>query len=60
MIQYDKVEEGVLEEFEFLVEYVIWLGLNIFYSSQDMIKDRVELKAMFSPLHMLSNNTWYQ
>ena len=26
------------------------LGLNIFYSSQDMIKDQTEQKAMFSPL----------
>ena len=25
------------------------LGLNIFYSSQDMKKDRAEQKAMFSP-----------
>ena len=27
------------------------LGLNIFYSSQDMINDQTEQKAMFSPLH---------
>ena len=27
----------------------IWL--NIFYSSQDMIKDQAEQEAMFSPLH---------
>ena len=27
-------------------------GLNIFYSSQDMKKDRAEQKAMFSPLHI--------
>ena len=26
------------------------VGLNLFYSSQDMIKDRGERKAMFSPL----------
>ena len=25
-------------------------GLNIFYSSQDVIKDQAERKAMFSPL----------
>ena len=32
-------------------------GLNIFYSSQDMIKDWAERKAtcMFSPLHMSVN-----
>ena len=34
------------------------LGLNIFYSSQDMIKqssekDLAEQKAMFSPLHYM-------
>ena len=27
-------------------------GLNIFYSSHDMKKDRAEQKAMFSPLHI--------
>ena len=27
------------------------IGLNIFYSSQDTIKDVAERKAMFSPLH---------
>ena len=26
-------------------------GLNIFYSSQDMIKDRAEQEAVFNPLH---------
>ena len=26
-------------------------GLNIFYSSQDMIKDQAEQEAMFSPHH---------
>ena len=30
---------------------VTWFGLNIFYSSQDMIKDQAEQTAMFSPLH---------
>ena len=29
------------------------IGLNIFYSSQDMIKDPVEGKAMFSPLQCI-------
>ena len=28
-----------------------YFGLNIFYSSQDMIKNQAEQKAMFSPLH---------
>ena len=31
----------------------VLFGLNLFYSSQDMIKDRAERKAMFSPLHAL-------
>ena len=30
---------------------VFWFGLNIFYSSQDMVKDWAEQEAMFSPLH---------
>ena len=27
------------------------LGLNVFYSTQDMVKDRAEQKRMFSPIH---------
>ena len=34
-----------------------WFGLNIFYSSQDMIKDQAEQKAMFSPLQLVYNLT---
>ena len=29
----------------------LYFGLNIVYSSQDMIKDQAEQNAMFSPLH---------
>ena len=36
-----------------------YFGLNIFYSSQDMIKDRAEQKAMFSPLHILYFDVCY-
>ena len=32
------------------------IGLNIFYSSQDMINDQAELKAMFSPPHDMQIN----
>ena len=42
---------------------LILFGLNIFYLSQDMIKDREERKAMFSPLHnplILFNEAWSQ
>ena len=28
-------------------QFEVGIGLNIFYSSQDMIKDRAELKAMW-------------
>ena len=31
-------------------------GLNIFYSSQDIIKDRAERKVMFSSLHEICLN----
>ena len=29
-------------------------SLNIFYSSQNMIKDRAEQKVMFGPLHKMT------
>ena len=40
----------------FIGSRLIWtrgsfIGLNIFYSSQNMIKDRAEWKAMFNPLY---------
>ena len=31
-----------------------YFGLNIFHSSQDVIKDRVERKAMFSILQIMN------
>ena len=34
-----------------MISWLWRLGLNIFYSSQDMIEDRAEQKDMFSPLH---------
>ena len=34
----------------------LWFGLNIFYSSQDMIKDRAEQEAMFSPLLLMGSS----
>ena len=34
------------------------IGLSIFFSSQDIIKDRAERKAMFSLLQFVHPNTW--
>ena len=42
----------MLSSFDILVLHHVRVGLNIFYSSQDMIKDRAERKAMFNPLHI--------
>ena len=46
-IKHTNVLSTVFEQCWFSLLFVI--GLNIFYSSQDIIKDQAERKAMFSP-----------
>ena len=43
--------DGNIDSFHHRIDVTAQFGLNIFHSSQDMIKDRAEQKAMFSPLH---------